>query len=241
MRLKDKHVVITGGTAGIGLATAAKLIEAGARVTICGRSRQRLDVALERLGDQALGWCCDVSDVVDVRALFEHAEAAHGPIDVLVHNAGVQQLMDFCDAQQERAIEREVRVNLLAPMLLTELVLPAMLSRGRGMIVFVTSGLAISPKASAPVYCATKAGLRTFARTLRWQLESTPVRVVEALPPLVDTEMTAGRGASGLSPEEAARQIVAGLVAGRAEVYVGKSRLLRVIPSALANKITKGM
>ncbi len=89
----------------------------------------------------------------------------------------------------------------------------------------------MAPKASAPVYCATKAGLRSFTKALRYQCQRAAphVTVVEALPPMVDTAMTHGRGRGKISPERAAEEIVRGLDTGRTEIYVGKSKLLRVI------------
>lgn len=244
MKLVDTHMLITGGTAGIGLALARKAEERGARVTVCGRSRERLDEARSVLSESACAVSCDVSDGEQHAALFEEARAAHGPIDVLVNNAGVQQLMDFTDPTQQRQIALEAAVNFTAPMLLTEAALPQLLERPSAAVVNVTSGLALSPKASSPVYCATKAGVRSFSRALRWQLEDTNVHVVEVLPPLVDTEMTEGRGRGKITPEQVAAETLRGLARGRDEVYVGKTKLLRfvrMLSEWLAGRITRRM
>ena len=98
-----------------------------------------------------------------------------------------------------------------------------------GAIVNVTSGLALAPKAASAPYCASKAALRSHSQALRWQLRATPVRVVEALPPLVRTEMTAGRNDGAMEPAACAQQIVRGLRNDRTEIYVGKAQLLRII------------
>ena len=152
--------------------------------------------------------------------------------------------MDFTQAGQQRRISEEITLNLTAPLLLTEALLPRLQARPEGAVVQVTSGLALSPKASSPVYCATKAGLRSFTRALRWQLQDHGVRVIEVLPPLVATAMTEGRGRKKMTPEDAAAEIVAGLRAGRDEIYVGKSKLLRLvvaISARLAGFITRRM
>lgn len=242
MELSGKHVLVTGGSAGIGLALAQALLRAGARVTLCGRSAARLHHAGEVLGPSARTICCDVADPGQHATLLDEAERAHGPLDLLINNAGVQQLMDFTDDAQPRQIVSEVMINLTAPLLLTEAVLPRLRRRPEAAIVQVTSGLALSPKASAPVYCAAKSGLRTFTRALRWQLEGEPLRVVEVLPPLVDTAMTAGRGRGKITAEQAAAEIIAGLRADREEIYVGRSRLLRwivALSAGLAARITR--
>ncbi|MEM6990093.1 MAG: SDR family NAD(P)-dependent oxidoreductase, partial [Myxococcota bacterium] len=125
-----------------------------------------------------------------------------------------------------------------------ESALPELIARPRAALVQVTSGLALSPKASAPVYCATKSGLRAFTRALRWQLARTNVCVLEVLPPLVDTAMTRGRGRGKMSPEDVAAEIVAALRRGDTEAYLGKSKLLRWlswIAPHLAAAITRPM
>jgi uncharacterized oxidoreductase len=109
--------------------------------------------------------------------------------------------------------------------------LPLLARQPSAAILNITSGLALAPKKSSPVYCATKAGLRSFTRALRYQCEDAlpHVHVVEALPPLVDTAMTHGRGRGKISPEACAAEIVAGLKAGRREIHVGKAKLLRAV------------
>lgn len=227
MNLDAAHVLITGGTDGIGLALARHLVAGGARVTVCGRSEDRLR-AVRELEPSLCAVRCDVSERSQHAHLLAQARNAHGPIDVLVNNAGVQHRMDFT-IDEPRAIDEEVATNLLAPLVLTDAVLPELLRRPRAAIVNVTSILALSPKASAPVYSATKSALRAFSRGLRWQLEGTRVRVLEIVPPLVDTAMTRGRGRGKLSPETVARAIARGIASGSEQVYIGKARLVRVL------------
>lgn len=93
---------------------------------------------------------------------------------------------------------REAGLNLIAPALLVQAVLPAMLARGRGWIVNMSSGLAVFPKEDTALYCATKAGLSSLTTSLRWQVEGRGMAVAEVMLPLVDTPMTAGRGSGKL-------------------------------------------
>lgn len=244
MNLTNSHVLITGGTDGIGLALAEQVARAGARVTACGRDVRRLSAARERLGPTVHFVQCDVADAGHRARLLVEAREANGPLDVLVNNAGVQQLMNFRQPGQMRTIASEIAINLTAPLLLTEAVLPELLARPAAVIVQVTSGLALSPKANAPVYCATKSGLRSFTRALRWQLEGTPVCVIEALLPIVDTAMTRGRGHGKISADDAAREILRALRSGREEAFIGKTKLLRGLMGlspSLAARVTRRM
>jgi uncharacterized oxidoreductase len=159
----------------------------------------------------------------------------------LINNAGLQQLLDFREGGvTAEAIEREIATNLTAPIELTRLLLPALRERPEAMILNITSGLAVVPKASAPIYCATKAALRSFSKSLRWQLEGTSVRVVEALPPLVDTAMTTGRGTNKLTATECARLILRGVSRGHREIPVGQTRLLMAL-SRLSPALAEGV
>ena len=133
--------------------------------------------------------------------------------------------------RHEPALAQEVAVNFSSPIRLVVALLPHLLEKPAAMVVNVTSGLALAPKQSSPVYCATKAGLRSFTKALRYQAQARAphVRIVEALPPLVDTDMTRGRGRGKMRPEACAAEIVVGMEAGRNTIYVGKAKLLRAI------------
>ena len=135
--------------------------------------------------------------------------------------------------------ERTYYLNLQAPTQLIARLMPRLKARGEAMVVNVTSGLAVAPSMAA-VYCASKAGLRSYTQAIRAQLKGTGVRVIEALPPLVDTQMTAGRGQNKMSPQECARQIVAGMESGRETINVGMVKVLQLVHSispALARSI----
>ncbi|MEZ4588730.1 MAG: SDR family NAD(P)-dependent oxidoreductase [Gemmatimonadales bacterium] len=167
---------------------------------------------------------------------------------MLVNNAGVQRNHDWIatpTADRVSALESEIAVNLTSPLALTALFLDDLVAADEAAIVNLSSLLALTPKRSAPVYCATKAGIRAFGRGLAYQLESHPnLRVVEVVPPLVDTGMTAGRGSGKISPAEAANEIVRGLERDQTEILVGKARLVtrlhRWLPGLVARMLKDG-
>ncbi len=238
MQLRNKHCLITGGTAGIGLALAQQLTERGARVTLCGRDSARLDAALSQLPD-AIGVVADVA-LVDGRQRLADTVLESGGLDLLINNAGVQFRRDFIEQTPERA-ERELLVNLLGPVLLALELLPQLQERG-GTLANVTSGLAYAPAHDACVYSASKAGLQSFTRALRPSAAARGVRVVEVIPPLVATELTAGRDRRKMAtPEEVARAITTGLIEEVPCIAVGMARLVpllaRVAPSFLERRM----
>lgn len=229
MDLRGKRFLVTGATGGIGGALAATLRDRGARVVVHGRSPARL-AALADAGFETIEGALD-SDGATARLAAR--VLVGGPLDGLVNNAAIQTLADFrADGDidgQLAAIDQELAVNLRAPIHLTRRLLPTLLARPDAAIVNISSGLALVPKQSAPVYCATKAALHSFSTSLRWQLAGSSVRVFEALPPIVDTAMTAGRGRGKLSPARCAEAIVRGVERNRATIYVGKSAVLALL------------
>lgn len=233
MYWQEKNVLVTGGTRGIGQEMVQQLTRAGASVVSTGQSTNSVASACREMpGAQWL--VCDLADAGSRAALLQALRQC--PLDVVIHNAGVQQERHWVEPpgtvrMEEISVLREIEINLLAPLELTRQLLPALARRPEACLVFVTSGLALAPKSASPVYCATKAGLRSFSKALRGQLRAAGscIQVIEALPPLVDTDMTRGRGKGKISAEAAAREILAGVAAGKQEIDVGMTRLLRAI------------
>ena len=231
--LAGRTILLTGAGQGIGLALLRKLVKRDvARIIVTGRDEDRLR-DLQRQYAQVEAIAADLSVGAQFGHLVEQVRA-FPELSVLINNAGTQQLTDLMDPEADlhrSALAAEMAVNFLAPIELTVALLPQLVRQPSAMIVNVTSGLALAPKQSAPVYCAAKAGLRSFTKALRYQSEARAphLRVVEALPPLVDTAMTSGRGRGKISAEACAAEIVAGMERGRDSIYVGKTKLLRVI------------
>lgn len=246
MRLHGRRALVTGGSRGIGLELARSLASRGVRVAVCSRAEGPPE-GLEGFGSQVRHFGCDLSRPDEVEALARRVRTEWGAPDILVNNAGVQFNHDWAETSPDdraRWARTELSVNMLAPTLLTALFLDDLRAADPGVVVNVTSLLALSPKSSAPVYSASKAALRSFTRALRWQLDgSAPVRVVEVIPPMVDTAMTAGRGSKKMQPADAAERIVQGLERDETEIHLGVARfvhtLSRVAP-VLATAILKG-
>jgi uncharacterized oxidoreductase len=236
MQLAGKTILLTGGTDGIGKELALQLRAKGAHVIATGRNAERI-AAMTAEGFDVIAADLSQADGVDavVNGLGSRAP------DILINNAGAGSDHDFREAAPDLADNDScIFLNLNAPIHLIARMLPALRARPEAMIVNVTSGLAIAPRAGGPVYCATKAGLRSYTQALRAQLRDTKVHVLEALPPVVETKLTAGRGNKKMSPVECARQIVVAMERNAEEANVGMVKLLQLVHSlspALARKI----
>lgn len=235
MDLRDRRVLITGGTRGIGRALVETFASSGCQMTTCGRDPQRADELSRALpGVDVL-----VTDLADPDAptqLAQHMTERHGGLDVLINNAAVQLPLSLQGPASASSVQTELTVNLIAPMRLTSALLPTLLQSDHAAIVNVTSVLGAIPKARAPFYSVEKAGIRSFTRLLRDHLRGTSVVVMEAMPGLMDTDMAAHvTGPSKHPPAEFARAVRDGLARDRHEVIWGANRWLlrldRVAPS----------
>ena len=207
MDVAGKTILVTGGTDGIGLELARQLLDKRAKVIVCGRRADMLDSAV-RQGLEAIQ--ADLSSAAGCAKLI--ADLGKVPIDILINNAGAGNKFDANGVMDTASIDATIFLNLNAPIHLIAKLLPSLKARPEAMIVNVTSGLAIAPNSGSPVYCATKAALRSFTMSLRSQLKGLNVHVVEALPPVVETDMTKDIADKGkMKPAECARQIVAAI------------------------------
>lgn len=248
MRLEGKRILLTGASRGVGNALAHLLVERGATVLAVARNQEALNALAADLGRNLLPLECDLANRHSRNELVDRIRSDLGPIHGLVNNAGIQISADYTKATQhivEGDIAREVEINLTAPMHLCAALLPLLGGREAGLILNVTSGLALTPKRDAPVYCATKAGLRSFTTALRYQAEASgsQVKVAEVVFPLIDTDMTSGRGRGKITPQQAAAAVVDGLTSGQPVIRVGKIRLLHALhrlSPGLAARILRG-
>jgi len=223
MELGGNTVLITGGASGIGLAVAERFLEAGSEVIVCGR---RLDKLREAQSQQPRlrTRVCDVAEAAGRVELFRWAVAEFPRLNVLVNNAGIQRRVSLTEAEAWEETHQEIAINLEAPIHLCTLFVPHLRAQRNPTIVNVTSGLAFVPLARVPVYCATKAALRSFTLSLRHQLASTAVRVVEIVPPAVNTDLGGpGLHTFGAPVEEFAEAVMARLRAGDLEIPYGFS------------------
>ena len=235
MEVSGKTALVTGGTDGIGLEIARQLKTKGATVIVCGR-RENYLASAQAEGMEAIA--ADLSNAEGCKAFL--AVLGARTLDVLINNAGMSGNFGPNEPIDLPLTDRAIFLNLNAPLHLIGHLLPGLLTRPEAAIVNVTSGLAIAPRAGGPVYCATKAALRSFTQSLRHNLRHTQVHVIEALPPVVETAMTAGRQTKKMPASECAAQIIDAIESNKTEANVGIVRLLRMVYSvspALARRI----
>ncbi len=225
MDVIGKQILVTGGTDGIGREIAGQLQAKGAHVIVCGRRADLLE-ACRAAGMEAI--TADLSNAAGCEAL---AKALAGrPLDILINNAGMSGNFGPGEPFDLALTDQCIFLNFNAPMHLVGHMLPGLLARPEAAIVNVTSGLAVAPNSSA-VYCATKAGLRSFTQSLRHNLKASKVHVIEALPPLVETAMTEAFDGKKLPAKDCAAQIVDGILSNKREVNVGMVKILQTVHS----------
>ncbi|ENY81214.1 SDR family oxidoreductase [Sphingopyxis sp. MC1] len=235
MELHGKLALVTGGSDGIGREIALQLQAAGAEVVVTGRSPEKL-AGMRALGFETIAG--DLSEPAGIDAVV--AGVAGRPLALLVNNAGVGSDYELDEPATLDSAAQCIRTNLDAPIALCTRLLPILHAQPAAAIVNVTSGLAIAPRAGGSIYCATKAGLRAYTQAIRHLLRDSNVAVIEALPPVVETNMTAGRAGKKMSAHDCAAEIVRGIRTGKREVNAGAVKLLQLVNSvspALARRI----
>ncbi len=223
MQLASNTVLVTGGASGIGLALAQRFLQAGSTVIVCGRREEKLEEA--RTKHPVLKtYVCDLSKEKQREKLLRWAMKEFPRLNVLVNNAGIQRRVRIL-GDKWSATHEEIAINLEAPLHLTSLFIPHLMKQERPAILNVTSGLAFSPIASVPIYCATKAALHSFTLSLRHQLAGTPVQVIEIIPPAVNTDLGGpGLHTFGVAVEEFMNAVTMGLRQGDPEIAYGYSQ-----------------
>jgi NAD(P)-dependent dehydrogenase (short-subunit alcohol dehydrogenase family) len=186
--LDGRHALVTGGGRGIGAAIAAELSRHGARVTLLGRDRARLEATAKQLGGQVGIAAADVSDESQVAAAFAVARDAAGEVDILVNNAG-QASSAPLHKTDAALFARMLSVNLTGTFHCTHAALPPMLARGYGRIVNVASTAGLRGYAYCAAYCAAKHGVVGFTRALALELALQPVTVNAVCPGFTDTDL----------------------------------------------------
>jgi len=189
MKLTNNKILITGGASGIGLGLTERFIQENNTVIICGRR----EAVLKEVADKfpaVITKVCDLSAEADRIELYNWVAENHSNLNVLVNNAGIQNWMSISDSNFYQKANDEITTNVLAPIHLT-----TMFTKLRSLetIINVTSGLAFIPLANVPVYCATKAFMRSFTLSLRHKLRPTNIEVIEMIPPALNTDL-GGKG-----------------------------------------------
>jgi uncharacterized protein len=220
MRLSGSNVLLTGATGGLGHAIARALAERGARLVLTGRRQEVLEPLAGELGGRALA--VDLA----VRSELDRLVGEAGDVDVLVANAALP-ASGTLDSFSEDQLDRALDVNLRAPILLAHALVPSMVARGGGHLVFMSS---LAGKAATPgtaLYNATKYGLRGFASALRADLRSSDVGVSAVFPGFIrdagmfaDAGVKLPPGVGTRTPEDVAQAVVSAIEENRGEVDV---------------------
>lgn len=183
-KLVGKVAVITGGSSGLGLATAKRFVEEGAHVFITGRRKSELDAAVKQLGESATGVQGDVAILADIEKLFTTVKEKKGKLDIVFANAGVGEFSPLGKITEEH-FDKQFNVNVRGLLFTVQYALP--LLQDGGVIVLNASMVSITGSPAFSVYSATKAAVRSFARTWSVDLKERRIRVNAISPGIVPT------------------------------------------------------
>ncbi len=238
MNLDGKRVVITGASRGIGAEIAKEFAAAGSQVVLSARTESAISNLAREIDGIAIPF--DANDPEDVRTYIANVEDSVGPIDVLINNAGIEKNTLIEDIT-EKEIEETLRINLITPQVLTADVLPRMLSRGSGHLVYTSSIAATTGNPAMSAYCSSEAGLTRYAESLRMELRYTPLNVsILHLGP-VDTKMWDDIDADPLMKRGVDRFMKLGFMAVADPVKVAKSTVKAVEKSKKEVRLPKRM
>lgn len=190
MKTTGNTILITGGGSGIGLALAEEFSKLGNKVIVAARSARKLELAAGK-GLQSLP--VNMSARESIESLARTVVTRFPALNVVIHNAGIMKNENLRTTNTADIAVETIATNLTGPMLLTTALLPHLLKQADATIMTVTSGLGFVPLAMTPTYSATKAAIHSYTESLRYQLQGTSVRVVELVPPYVQTELMGSR------------------------------------------------
>ena len=189
MKTGGNTILITGGGSGIGRAFAEAFHKRNNQVIVAGRRRQVLDeTTASNPGMQSA--VLDIEDGAAIKSFASDVARRFPGLNVVLHSAGIMRVENVLGEGADLAIaESTITTNLLGPIRLNAALLPHLLKRSESAIITISSGLAFLPMATTPTYCATKAAIHSYSQSLRYQLRSTKVQVIEVIPPYVRTEL----------------------------------------------------
>jgi len=251
MNLKGNTILITGGGSGIGFELAKELVKLGNVVVITGRDPAKLAKAQQAIpGLKTIQ--SDVSQVKDIEALHATMARDFPELNVLINNAGIMRTINLHNKSDSLdGFTREIEINLMGPIRMVQQFLPTLKQRPAAAILNVSSGLAFVPLPTSPIYCATKAALHSYTRSLRVQLKNTPnVKGFELAPPATETEMLTStsdaedvKGIAVMKVSEMVAQTLRGMERDRVEIRPGQSNQLRfmnrVAPEFILGQLSK--
>lgn len=232
MELKGKTILITGGTAGIGLEAVKQFLNEGLKVVITGRDQ----IKLEKIKQQYPAIIAIKSDVAieeDAISLYQQVEKLGG-IDILYNNAGVLKLSSNLGIKSDSHLADaayEMNVNYFGIIRLNNLFIEMLKSKKESAIINTTSILSYVPSLIEATYSASKVALRFYTEALRKHLGiiQSNVKIFELLPPVVNTEMTTSRNDKKISPETLVRTLITGLKKDQYTIQVGDTKAVYIL------------
>lgn len=235
MKLNGNTVLVTGGTSGIGLEFATRLLQLGNTVIITGRDSGKLNLAKQKL-PKVHTIQSDASDPKAIANLYDKVIHAFPALNVLINNAGQMRKINLHDPGNDLMdITREIETNLSGTIRMVQQFLPHLKKQPSAAIMNVSSGLAFVPFPIAPVYGATKAGIHSYTQSLRVQLKQTPVKVFELAPPLTQTSLVEAfdpddmKGGAAMSVAAMVGHALKGMERDRLEIRPGQSNALKLM------------
>jgi uncharacterized oxidoreductase len=245
MNLTGRTILITGGSAGIGLAFALKFLELGNEVIVTGRRQAVLD-EVNAKHPKLHTIQSDVANPTQIAALAARVKADFPKLDVLMNNAGIMIHKNLKAPEADLAgLMAEMNINVGGVIGMTSAFID-ILTVNKGTVINVSSALAFVPLPSAPIYSATKAAIHSYTQSLRFQLQETGVEVVELMPPAVKTDLTGDLPEGSLkliTTDELVKQSFAALKAGAQEIRPGQAKQLaflrRLAPDFINGQLWK--
>ena len=240
MNIKNKNVMITGGSSGIGLQLAKSFLAEGANVMICAREGQQLEqVKKENPKFEVYG--CDLSNPAEVRSLITKVG---NKIDIWVNNAGIFQQYNLVTPEKTfDALQNELQLNFVASALAISELIPYLKNKPEAAIVSITAGMVYVPLVMYPMYNASKAALHSFTISARTQLKSTNIQMIEVAPPMVATKLTEGMEGKRVQPQVIADAVIDAIKNKKENVLVGQVKSLvfmsKLFPKMMLNLLNK--
>jgi short-subunit dehydrogenase len=245
--LRGRVALVTGGGTGIGRGIALALARRGVSLALVGRRPEPLERAARRArahGARVEELPADLAEPGAAAGILDRVRLALGPADIVVCNAGVLAGGDLSSLSEEE-VRRAVTVNLLAPAQLVRAALPDLVQR-KGAVVLVASAMSFVPMPYASLYSATKAGIKAFGESLRYELEPQGVLVMVVVPPATDTAMVRGMAeAAGTTafplwrPGVVGERIARGLEAGKHDLHMGGADRAVAVLYAVAPRLVR--
>jgi uncharacterized oxidoreductase len=232
MKLTGRTILITGGSAGIGLAFALKFLELGNEVIVTGRRQELLDVVQAKY-PKLHTIQNDVADPAQIAALAARVKSDFPKLDVLMNNAGIMLYKNLRAPETDLAgLMTEMKINVGGVIGMTSAFIDV-LTASKGTVINVSSALAFAPLPATPIYSAAKAAIHAYTQSLRFQLEESGVEVIELMPPAVKTALSADIPEGGLlsliTADDLVKQSFACLKAGDLEIRPGQSKILALM------------